>query len=32
MEVNGKPNIRVCIEPLKDGMIINTQEGRGALI
>lgn len=32
MEVNGKPSIRVCVEPLKDGMVINTQEGRGELV
>lgn len=32
MEVNGKPNVRVCIEPLKEGMVINTQEGRGKIV
>lgn len=32
MEVDGKPNIRVCIEPLREGMVVNTQEGKGVLI
>lgn len=32
MEVDGEPNIRVCTEPIKEGMIINTQKGRGELI
>lgn len=29
MEVNGEPNVRVCVEELKEGMIINTQFGKG---
>ncbi|MBQ6360782.1 MAG: (2Fe-2S)-binding protein [Lachnospiraceae bacterium] len=29
MEVNGEPNVRVCVEPLKEGMIVNRQEGKG---
>lgn len=29
MEVNKKPNIKVCVEPLKEGMIVNTQQGKG---
>jgi len=27
MVVNGKPNIRTCITPVKEGMIIKTQHG-----
>jgi predicted molibdopterin-dependent oxidoreductase YjgC len=29
MVVNGRPNIRTCVEPLKSGMIVETQKGRG---
>lgn len=29
MEVNGVPNIRTCITPVEEGMIINTQKGLG---
>ncbi|TCT16101.1 2Fe-2S iron-sulfur cluster protein [Natranaerovirga pectinivora] len=29
MTVNGVPNIRTCITPVEDGMIIETQEGLG---
>ncbi|MDM8544451.1 (2Fe-2S)-binding protein [Desulfococcaceae bacterium HSG7] len=29
MIVNGQPNIRTCVEPLKAGMIIETQKGKG---
>ena len=29
MEVNGEPNIRVCVEELKEGMAVKTQEGKG---
>ncbi len=29
MEVNGRPNIRTCITPVENGMIINTQIGTG---
>ena len=31
MEVNGEPNVRVCVEALREGMIINMQEGKGKL-
>ncbi len=31
MVVNGEPNVRVCVEKLKEGMIVETQEGRGVL-
>ena len=29
MEVNGEINVRTCITPVKEGMIINTQKGLG---
>jgi predicted molibdopterin-dependent oxidoreductase YjgC len=29
MTVDGKPNIRTCITPVRDGMKIETQEGHG---
>jgi len=29
MEVNGIPNVRTCITPVRDGMRINTQVGLG---
>ncbi len=29
MIVNGKPNVRTCITPVEDGMVIETQEGYG---
>ena len=32
MVVNGEPNVRVCIEPLKEGMDVKTQVGRGAIL
>jgi predicted molibdopterin-dependent oxidoreductase YjgC len=31
MEVDGVPNVRICVEPLKEGMIVNTQEGQGVI-
>ncbi|MBM7613742.1 (2Fe-2S)-binding protein [Alkaliphilus hydrothermalis] len=31
MEVNGEPNVRICVEPLIDGMVVNTQSGKGEL-
>ena len=31
MEVNGVPNVRTCIVPVEDGMIIFRQKGRGEL-
>ncbi len=30
MEVNGLPNVRSCITPVKEGMVINTQRGSGS--
>lgn len=29
MVVNGKPNVRTCVTPVEDGMVIETQEGCG---
>lgn len=31
MTVDGVPNVRVCVEPLHEGMKVQTQEGRGSL-
>lgn len=27
MIVNGKPNIRTCVTPLREGMVVQTQDG-----
>jgi predicted molibdopterin-dependent oxidoreductase YjgC len=29
MEVNGRPNVRTCVTPVEDGMVVNTQSGLG---
>lgn len=29
MVVNGKPNVRTCVTPVKEGMVIETQHGVG---
>jgi len=31
MVVNGEPNVRVCVEGLKEGMTVETQKGKGDL-
>ena len=31
MTVDGKPNVRVCVEKLRDGMRVETQKGKGEL-
>ena len=31
MEVDGRPNVRVCVEPLKEGMVVRRQHGKGEL-
>ena len=31
MTVNGVPNVRVCVEPLQEGMTVERQQGRGEL-
>lgn len=31
MEVNGIPNVRICVEPLQEDMVVKTQEGKGEL-
>lgn len=32
MEVDGVPNVRVCVEPLKEGMSVKRQQGSGSLM
>jgi predicted molibdopterin-dependent oxidoreductase YjgC len=32
MTVDGIPNVRVCVEPLHAGMVVETQEGKGKII
>jgi len=32
MVVDGKPNVRVCVTPLREGMRVQTQIGKGDLI
>ena len=32
MEVNGVTNVRICVEPLKDGMDVKLQTGSGKLV
>jgi len=29
MVINGKPNVRACVTPLEEGMIVATQHGAG---
>lgn len=31
MVVNNEPNVRVCTEELKEGMVVETQKGKGDL-
>ncbi len=31
MEVDGRPNVMVCMEPLKAGMMVKRQTGKGKL-
>ena len=31
MVVNGKPNVRTCVEKLTEGMVVETQKGKGDL-
>ena len=32
MEVNGESNVKVCIEPLQEGMDVKTQKGKGEIV
>jgi len=32
MRVNGRPNVRVCVEPLVEGMRVELQRGKGDLL
>lgn len=31
MTVDGEPNVRVCVEKLEEGMVVETQKGKGEL-
>lgn len=31
MVVDGEPNVRVCVERLREGMVVETQKGKGEL-
>ncbi len=31
MEVNGIANVRICTEPLREGMIVKSQKGKGEI-
>ena len=31
MVVNGEANVRVCVEPLRPGMVVEVQKGRGEI-
>jgi len=32
MEVNGEPNVRICVESLQEGMEVKTQKGKGDIL
>lgn len=32
MEVDGTSNVKVCIEPLREGMDVKTQKGKGKIV
>jgi len=32
MEVNGEPNVRTCVEPLREGTVVKTQKGKGEIL
>lgn len=32
MIVDGEPNVRVCVEKLRDGMVVQTQTGKGRIL
>lgn len=32
MTVDGEPNVRTCITPLREGMRVETQEGKGRIV
>ncbi|NBG88739.1 (2Fe-2S)-binding protein [Isachenkonia alkalipeptolytica] len=31
MRVNGKPNVKTCVEPLQENMVVESQGGRGSI-
>jgi predicted molibdopterin-dependent oxidoreductase YjgC len=32
MVINGEPNVRICVEKLQEGMVVETQKGKGDLL
>ncbi|WDV44402.1 (2Fe-2S)-binding protein [Clostridiaceae bacterium M8S5] len=32
MKVNGEPNVRTCITDLEEGMVVETQNGKGEIL
>jgi predicted molibdopterin-dependent oxidoreductase YjgC len=32
MVVNGESNVRICLEPLKKGMVVETQKDKGGIL
>jgi len=32
MTVNGQPNVRVCVTKVQDGMVVETQQGKGVIL
>ena len=32
MTVDGRPNVRICVEKLREGMNVTTQKGKGVLL
>ncbi len=32
MEVNGEPNVRICVEMVHEGMVVKTQKGKGDIL
>ena len=32
MEVDGVPNVRICVEPLREGMMVRLQQGNGSIL
>jgi hypothetical protein len=30
MEVNGEPNVRICVEELSEGMVVKRQDKKGS--
>ncbi len=32
MVVNGEPNVRICVEPVREGIVVLTQKGKGEVV